>query len=415
MDVKYCVGSLLLLLLVCPAVFAQENPYQKVAVITFSYSGAGITEQSSVIQYGIPPNLNIQTGTISGILLDAQHKPITEFSLRDPRIQVGDVVSTGDSGQVVSGTTEFSGSGQFAVTVPFTSDLRYVTLQDTATGTPLATADLSPAIAAFRQIYPKDPDMMAIPAPAPSQNTSMLPGILLAAGILVMGASGSAYYFLYLRRRPARILIVDDEKEVGEVLSLLLGKKGYVTELASSGEQCLSLLKAWWRRPDIILLDVKMYPMDGWETLEEIKRKPSLKKIPVLMLTGIAPTPSQARKYGLLIDDYIIKPVRSQDLYSSIDYVMKRRELIKKEIRAATNAGYEKEMVCEYARLRRWVEVDRKLLGILRTDRSGIVSVESDFNREIDTVNREVKSREETLNRLLVKLSPVIVPRPVST
>ncbi len=401
---------LLSLLLVYPAV-AQANSYQKIVVISFSYSGTGIKEVSSEIQYGIPPNLNIQTGSIKGLLLDGQNRIINEFSIRDPSTQVGEAISTETSGQVFSGSSQYSQNGNFGVIVPFTPDLRYVFLEDTATGDTLVTVDLSPAISAFQQIYPEDPDMQVVQNQAGSQNSGFTAVILLISGIIIIGISGLAYYTLSFRHLPEKILIVDDEKDIVEVFSLLLEKKGYVTLRAFSGQECLSILKAWWKRPDLILLDVKMYPMDGWETLEEIKKNPLTKKIPVLMLTGFAPTPAQARRYGLCIDDYILKPVNAQELYSEIEYVLKRRELIKQDIRAATTAGYEKEMLCEYARLRKRVEVDRKLLGILRADHSATESVQDGLTGDIDTVNREIKSREEMLNQLRRKLAPVISPQ----
>jgi len=409
MAIKHPAVLVLLLLIVCPAALAQADAYQKVAIVTFSYGPAGISTVSSEIQYGVPPHLDIQSGTLSGALLDAGHNPITTFSMQDPRA----LMETGDgSGTSAPGTgSPASPTGEFGITVPYTPALKYISLTDSATGTTLVTADVTPAVAAFSRLYPNDPDLLAVSGQGAARTPSPVPVAMLATGILLMGICACAYYLLYLHLRPERVLIVDDEKEVVDVFSLLLEKKGYTTLRAYSGEECLRLLKPWWKRPDLILLDVKMYPMDGWETLEEIKRKPSLKKIPVLMLTGTAPTPAQARKFGLCIDDYIVKPVSAQELYGSIDYVMKRRETIKMEIQAATLAGYEKEMVCEYARLRRRVEVDKKLLGILHTDRAAIpAATPEERTREIDNVQREIQSRQETLEQLLVKLSPVIHP-----
>ena len=407
MEMKKYAGLVVLLLLLVPAAAAQENPYQKIAVITFSFTGTGITEISSEIRYGTAPHMDIQTGTINGLLLDRQHRTINEFSIRDPRIQVGE----GDgSGGGLAGSTQYSPYGEFGVIIPYTPDLQYVTLEDSATGDTLATVDLSPAIGNFQQVYPQDPDMQSAGNAAAAGQSPVTGGILIAAGIIAIAVSGAAYYLVFFRHRAKRILIVDDEKEIVEVFSLLLERKGYTTMKAYSGPECLSLLTSWWKRPDLILLDIMMAPMDGWETLEKIKNHPSLKGIPVLMMTGFTPTPAQVRRYGLCIDDFIQKPVNAADLYSAIGHVLERRRLIRQDIRAAMKAGYEKETVCTYARLRRSVEVDKKLLGILSAGSPEKKPSLDTFSRDIAAVNREVQSREELFNQLRMKLAPALLP-----
>lgn len=67
--------------------------------------------------------------------------------------------------------------------------------------------------------------------------------------------------------------------------------------------------------PDLVLLDIMMEPMDGWETLERIKTSPALRHIPVLMLTAKPLTPEEANEYGPYIEDYILKPTTHHQLY----------------------------------------------------------------------------------------------------
>jgi len=402
---KRNVGLILLLLIIMyPVTAAQENPNQKIVVAGFAFNNGAINGISSEVRYGLPPNLNLQTGTIKGLLLDAQQRPFNQFFIRDPRIRFGDAIGPGDSGQVIDGYTEYATQGQFSVILPFTPNLRYLTLVDSATGNTLATVDLSPAIAAFQQLYPQDPDMQSIPAPAIPENQPLAAAGLFIVGCIVAGISGLVYYLLFLRHRALRILIVDDDKAIVEVFSLLLKEKGYSVIPAYSGQECLSLLKKWWKRPDLILLDILMTPMDGWETLEEIKMNRLSRDIPVLMLTGVPPTPLQARKYGICIEDFTLKPVNGPDLFRAIESVLRRRDQIKRDIQAATKAGYGREVVCEYARLRRTVEVEKKLLEILRSSHSRADSA------QIDAVYAELKTREEILNQLQVKLAPVLSP-----
>ena len=91
---------------------------------------------------------------------------------------------------------------------------------------------------------------------------------------------------------------------------------------AYGGEECLGILKTV--TPDLILLDIMMEPMDGWETLEKIKENPVTKDIPVLMLTAKQLTPTEAEEYGIFIEDYVLKPITHRELYDAIEHVLGR-------------------------------------------------------------------------------------------
>ena len=88
------------------------------------------------------------------------------------------------------------------------------------------------------------------------------------------------------------ILVVDDSPFIVDVFVTMLERGGYRTVAAYGGEECLEILKTV--TPDLILLDIMMEPMDGWETLEKIKENPTTKEIPVLMLTAKQLTPVEA-------------------------------------------------------------------------------------------------------------------------
>ena len=99
------------------------------------------------------------------------------------------------------------------------------------------------------------------------------------------------------------ILVVDDSPFIVDVFVTMLERGGYRSVAAYGGEECLDILKTV--TPDLILLDIMMEPMDGWETLEKIKENPSTKEIPVLMLTAKQLTPTEAEEYGIFIEDYV--------------------------------------------------------------------------------------------------------------
>jgi CheY-like chemotaxis protein len=406
-------GFILFLILLTPATAAGTSPYQKIVSINLAYENGAIKEVSSEIQYGTAPNLNLQSGSITGLLLDSQKKTIDEFSIRDPRIQTGTSVqmSSGGAAQGLAGYTDYNPHVEFGVIVPFTPDLRYVTMVDSLTGNTLISVDLAGPISAFQTMYPDDPDMKSIPGATPA-GTFPVPWEMAAIlGIALIAVSGAGYFALLRRPKPIEVMVVDDEPALVELFSLLLSRKGYIPIPAQSGKECLSILETHKKLPDLILLDIMMYPMDGWQTLERIKKNPSWKRIPVLMLTGKQPTPSEAKKYGLCIEDYILKPVKLQELYSAIEYVLTRKKFIESEIRAAIKAGYERDLVCEYARLRKGVEVEKKLLGILRSVYTTAESVQNDVTRAIDDVSAEMGSREEKLKKLQLQLSPALSPK----
>src|SRR5208337_246283 len=181
MQLRLFAGFILFLVLLTPATAANTNPYQKIVAINLAYENGGIKEVSSEIQYGTAPNLNLQSGSIEGLLLNSQKKTINEFSIRDPRIQTGTGVQTNSGGaaQGLIGYTVYTPQAEFGVIVPFTPDLQYVTLVDSLTGDTLISVDLTGPISAFQKMYPDDPDMKSIPKPAPA-STFPIPGEMVA-------------------------------------------------------------------------------------------------------------------------------------------------------------------------------------------------------------------------------------------
>lgn len=148
-----------------------------------------------------------------------------------------------------------------------------------------------------------------------------------------------------------------------DVLVRMLRMDGYNPLSASGGKQCLRLLEK--DRPDLILLDIMMEPMDGWETLRQIKENPATRDIPVAMLTAKQLTPDEVSKYGSLIEDYIMKPTTHRQLNEAITYILSRRDGILNDILKAEQSGVDREIVEEYAELAHNVDVLKGLLNTL--------------------------------------------------
>jgi len=124
------------------------------------------------------------------------------------------------------------------------------------------------------------------------------------------------------------ILIVDDSPFIVDGLAAILSRKGYTPIPAHGGDECLKILESV--KPDLILLDIMMEPVDGWETLEKIKENPTTKDVPVLMFSAKKITPAEAEEHSLSIDDFVSKPVNPTQLLESIQRIFSRRNDIKR-------------------------------------------------------------------------------------
>ena len=109
-----------------------------------------------------------------------------------------------------------------------------------------------------------------------------------------------------------RILIVDDEEDIVSLIRMSLNLANFDTLEALSGRQALELLKK--DKPDLILLDIMMPEMDGYEVCRQIKRNRKLKKVPVVMLTAKGQKNDAEEGLESGADDYIIKPFDPYEL-----------------------------------------------------------------------------------------------------
>ena len=116
-----------------------------------------------------------------------------------------------------------------------------------------------------------------------------------------------------------KILVVDDEDDILNFLELVLGEKGFDVVTASGGQEALT--KAQLERPDLVLLDIMMPQMDGWEVLKLLRVDEETAEIPVAMLS--ARTEARDRVQGLQEGaiDYICKPFSLQELLGKIEAI----------------------------------------------------------------------------------------------
>ncbi|MFA5269029.1 MAG: response regulator [Methanoregula sp.] len=160
------------------------------------------------------------------------------------------------------------------------------------------------------------------------------------------------------------ILIVDDSPYIVDGLVALLKRKGFNPVATHGGEEALSVLETL--KPDLILLDIMMEPMDGWETLGKIKANAETRDLPVLMFSAKKITPEEAEEHCLSIEDFVSKPVNPAQLLDAINRIFERRKAVKTEAIQAKDAGVDPSLIEEYAALRKCIEVDKNLLVVLK-------------------------------------------------
>jgi DNA-binding NtrC family response regulator len=130
---------------------------------------------------------------------------------------------------------------------------------------------------------------------------------------------------------PTRVLLVDDEKDFVEMLSLRLEEEGEDVTSVYSGQECLDILKE--KHIDVVILDILMPGMDGITTLKEIKNRFPL--VEVIMLTGHGTTESAVEGMKLGAFDYLLKPAYFEDLMAKLEAARKRKDEQEERVRRA--------------------------------------------------------------------------------
>jgi two-component system alkaline phosphatase synthesis response regulator PhoP len=117
-----------------------------------------------------------------------------------------------------------------------------------------------------------------------------------------------------------KILVVDDEIYIVHILDFSLGMEGYEVVTALDGEQALAKVKT--EGPDLIVLDIMMPKLDGYETCKILKSDPGTKHIPVILLSAKGRNVDQKMGFQVGADDYITKPFSPRKLVERINLIL---------------------------------------------------------------------------------------------
>ena len=116
-----------------------------------------------------------------------------------------------------------------------------------------------------------------------------------------------------------KVLIVDDDEHIVELIKLYMDKEGFDTVTANNGKKAVELFKS--EAPAIVILDVMMPEMDGWQVCREIRR---VSNIPIIMLTAKGETFDKVLGLELGADDYMVKPFEPKELLARVKAVLRR-------------------------------------------------------------------------------------------
>ncbi|TMQ22048.1 MAG: response regulator [Candidatus Rokuibacteriota bacterium] len=119
-----------------------------------------------------------------------------------------------------------------------------------------------------------------------------------------------------------RVLVVEDERDVAELLRYNLGKEGYDVVVAATGTEAVR--QAHEARPDLVLLDIMVPQLNGWEICRRLKQDAETRAIPVIMVTGRVEEGDKVLGFEVGADDYVTKPFSPRELIARIRAVTRR-------------------------------------------------------------------------------------------
>jgi phosphate regulon transcriptional regulator PhoB len=119
-----------------------------------------------------------------------------------------------------------------------------------------------------------------------------------------------------------RVLVVEDEQDVAELLRYNLAKEGYDVVLVANGAEALR--RAREIKPEVILLDIMVPQLNGWEVCRRLKQDPETRGIPVIMVTGRVEEGDKVLGFEMGADDYVTKPFSPRELIARIRAVVRR-------------------------------------------------------------------------------------------
>jgi two-component system OmpR family response regulator len=121
--------------------------------------------------------------------------------------------------------------------------------------------------------------------------------------------------------KKSKILVVDDETKIVEVVESYLEKEGYTAVSANNGREALEVFRR--EEPDLVILDLMMPDMDGWEVCKRIR---AMSNVPIIMLTAKSQVDDRIEGLSIGADDYVLKPFSPRELVARVRAILRRIE-----------------------------------------------------------------------------------------
>ena len=130
-----------------------------------------------------------------------------------------------------------------------------------------------------------------------------------------------------------RLVYIEDEEEMIDLVRLILSRRGYEVLGANGGREGLDLVRR--ELPDLVLLDLMMPDMDGWDVYQQMKSEERTRDIPVIVVTAKAQSIDKVLGLHIAkVEDYISKPFSPQELLDSVEKVLAKRRSLRPEAEA---------------------------------------------------------------------------------
>lgn len=202
-----------------------------------------------------------------------------------------------------------------------------------------------------------------------------------------------------------KILIVDDNIQLSQIFDFILKKEGYEILCINEGIAARDGVVSF--SPDVIILDIMMEPLNGWDILIQIRGLKDLKKTPIIMLTGKPLSFEEILTYGEMIDGYIVKPVEKKDLVRIVQELFDLFDSITRQIRELQAANKDSNTITQYFRLEREKRSLTSLLARINMQYASVVDEELRMSIEENKkhIMNKIEEKDLKIQELKKKLA----------
>jgi CheY-like chemotaxis protein len=210
------------------------------------------------------------------------------------------------------------------------------------------------------------------------------------------------------------LLIVDDDVDTLRLVGLMLQRQGYTILTANNGQQAINMVVE--EQPDLILLDVMMPGMDGYEVTRHLRGDPNTADIPIIMFTAKTQLDDKVTGFEAGADDYLTKPTQPRELFAHVKAVLARSLKSRKTTKTPAIEGVERGKVIGVLAAKGGLGVSTMVtnLGIALYNKTQQSTIVAEFRPGQGTIGLNLGYvRSETINNLLELTVPELSPRDI--